>query len=94
MKMATIELFGRVNDKGELEIEQPHGLHAGKRVKVTITELDEIPQEGHWGKNFVALLDQLDTSEWEALDIDDPVEWLKQQRQKQAKRRKLNWRNE
>jgi hypothetical protein len=92
--MTTIELFGQVNDQGELEIEKPQGLHVGKKVKVTITELDETPQEGHWGKNFVALLDQLDLSDWESDDISDPVEWVKHQRQEQAKRRGLNWGDE
>jgi hypothetical protein len=82
--MATIELFGHVNDNGELEIEKPQGLHAGKKVKVTITELEETPQEEHWGKNFVALLDQLDLSDWESEELDDPVEWVKKQRHQSA----------
>ncbi len=76
--MVTIELFGRVNDHGELEIEQPSGLH--------------VSLEGdHWGKNLIALLDQLDLSAWESENIDDPVEWVRQRRQEQARRRNLDW---
>lgn len=92
--MATIEVFGQVNEQGELEIEKPQGLHVGKKVKVTIMELDDNPEQGHWGKDFVALLDQLDLSDWESDDSADPVEWVKQQRQQQAQRRGLNWGNE
>jgi hypothetical protein len=33
-----------------------------------------------WGKQLVALLNELDTSEWQAKDIDDPVAWVKEQR--------------
>jgi hypothetical protein len=31
----------------------------------------------HWGKALIRLLDTLDMSDWEALKIDDPVEWVK-----------------
>ncbi len=35
-------------------------------------------EESHWGKKVWAVLEQLDTSDW--VDIDDPVEWVKEQR--------------
>jgi hypothetical protein len=88
--MTTIELFGQVNENGELEIEPPQGLHAGKKVKVTITELDEGSSNEHWGKKFVALLDQLDFGESEMDDGSDPVEWVKKQREQEAKQRGLD----
>jgi hypothetical protein len=31
----------------------------------------------HWGQALIRLLDTLDLSDWEALKIDDPVEWVK-----------------
>lgn len=34
----------------------------------------------HWGKSLNQLLDSLDMSEWQVMDIDDPVEWVKKQR--------------
>ncbi len=37
------------------------------------------PPVEHWGKALNALLDSLDMSDWEALEMDDPVEWVKQQ---------------
>ncbi len=39
--MASVELLGRIDETGNLEISQPPGLHAGARVKVIITELDD-----------------------------------------------------
>ncbi len=33
----------------------------------------------HWGQALNQLLDTLDTSDWEALEMDDPVEWVRQQ---------------
>ena len=92
--MATVEVFGKVNENGEVEIEQPQGLHAGKRVKVTITELDEPQEKENWGAKVVALLDQLDMSAWEALDIDDPVEWVKNQRREAERQRGITWGDE
>jgi hypothetical protein len=36
----------------------------------------------HWGQALNRLLDALDLSDWEALEIDDPVEWVKALRRK------------
>jgi hypothetical protein len=89
--MATIELFGYVNDKGELEIESPKGLHVGSKVRVIITELDE-PIESHWGQELLALRDQLDVSDWENMEgADDPLKWLKKQREDEERHRRANW---
>lgn len=46
--MATIELTGRINETGDLEIAKPSGLRVGIKVKVTITELDEAIGESDW----------------------------------------------
>jgi hypothetical protein len=40
------------------------------------TPVIKTPAE-HWGKALIQLLDKLDLSDWEALRIDDPVEWVK-----------------
>ncbi len=47
--------------------------------------------EEHWGQSLNRLLDQLDLSEWEALEIDDPVEWLKQLRSADENRHAAYW---
>ncbi|MEO8392862.1 MAG: hypothetical protein ABI700_07705 [Chloroflexota bacterium] len=47
--------------------------------------------EGHWGQRMNALLDSLDTSDWEALEMGDPVEWLEQQRAQELKQRLGDW---
>jgi hypothetical protein len=49
------------------------------------------PVEEHWGKALNRLMDSLDMSDWEAMDIDDPVEWIKQQRAQEIKRRLGDW---
>ncbi len=36
--------------------------------------------EPSWGQQVAAVLNDLDTSEWESMDIPDSVEWVKQQR--------------
>ena len=33
-----------------------------------------------WGQRMLDMLDQLDTSAWEAMDMPDSVEWVKEQR--------------
>jgi hypothetical protein len=38
------------------------------------------PDTEHWGQTLNQLLDSLDTSDWEALEMDDLVAWVKQQR--------------
>ena len=43
------------------------------------------------GAEIVALLDRLDLSEWEALDIPDVVEWVKEQRRQETQRRISQW---
>lgn len=55
-------------------------------------ELEASPPGGqHWGQALNALLDSLDTSDWEALEIDDPVAWVKQQRAAENERRLGAW---
>jgi hypothetical protein len=55
-------------------------------------ELDVSPPAGqHWGQALNALLDSLDTGDWEALEIDDPVAWVKQQRAAETARRLGAW---
>ena len=72
-------------------------------VHHTMPEQDEIPwEERPWteaeirelmkpepktGAEIAALIDQLDLSEWQAMDIPDVVEWLKEQRHQEAVRR-------
>ena len=54
-------------------------------VSVTYT-----PAE-HWGQALNRLLDALDLSDWEALEIDDPVEWVKALRRKDEARLDSYW---
>lgn len=65
-------------------------------VKLLVDSLDvEKPTlnepEEHWGQALNRLLDSLDTRDWESLDVDDPVAWVKQQRETEQKRRLGDW---
>lgn len=45
----------------------------------------------HWGKSLNAFLDTLDLSDWEKLDIDDPVEWVESIRKEDESRLSPFW---
>jgi len=45
----------------------------------------------HWGRKLSALLDEMDTTDWDALDIDDPVAWVKAQREQDLARLDDYW---
>ena len=45
----------------------------------------------HWGQALNRLLDALDLSDWEALEIADPVEWVKALRRKDEARLNPYW---
>ena len=45
----------------------------------------------HWGQALIRLLDTLDLSDWEALKIDDPVEWVKTLRREDESRLEPYW---
>jgi hypothetical protein len=102
--MQTVEVIGKINAQGELELEKLPYMRKGK-VKITITPLEEEAAspvtEGEpdhishsfdrsgWGARLIAKLEsgEIDTSEWLAYDIEDPVEWLKELRGQERKDR-------
>ena len=47
--------------------------------------------EEHWGKSLNRLIDTLDMSDWEALDSDDLVEWVKRHRTEEQQKRLGDW---
>ena len=65
-------------------------------VKLLVDFLDEErstpgePNE-HWGQTLNRLLDSLDMSDWENLDVEDSVEWVKKQREAEQKHRLDDW---
>lgn len=52
------------------------------------------PAEQHWGKELIAFLHTLDLSDWQAIDMPDVVEWVKQQRAEQDRKRGILWEDE
>jgi hypothetical protein len=54
--------------------------------QVTVDENGET-----WGQRVARQLELMDYSEWNAPEFDDPVEWLRRQREEDARARNLNW---
>ena len=46
---------------------------------------------GHWGQNLLRLLDELGPIDLIHPEIEDPVEWVKAQREKERKQRLGDW---
>jgi hypothetical protein len=55
------------------------------------TTLDKPQPEGHWGQNLLRLLDELGPIELIHPEIEDPVEWVKQIRREQDRKRLGDW---
>jgi hypothetical protein len=51
---------------------------------------EQQPEE-HWGQSLVRLINSLDLSEWEALEIENPVEWVKSIRRTDQDRLRPYW---
>jgi hypothetical protein len=51
---------------------------------------DDQPQE-HWGQSLNRLLDEIGSIDLVDPDIEDPVEWVKAQREKERKHRLGDW---
>ncbi|MCU0480823.1 MAG: hypothetical protein MUE54_06370 [Anaerolineae bacterium] len=52
---------------------------------------DVQPTASHWGENLLRLLDEIGEIELDYPEIEDPVEWVEAQRQKEADRLKSYW---
>ena len=48
-------------------------------------------EEKQWGQELLKLLDSLDMSDWTALGMEDPVEWVKAVRQQNLSRLEAYW---
>ncbi len=59
--MSTIEARGRINDQGQIELDQPTQLPPGEAVRVIIETLDELPYDDdpEWNASFSKSLDAL-----------------------------------
>lgn len=61
-------------------------------MQATLQSEDETgAQEEHWGRNLLRLLDELGSIEMKYPEIEDPVEWVKQIRRDERKRRLGDW---
>ena len=50
-----------------------------------------IEPDPHWGQKVVDLINSLDMSEWEALPIEDSLDWVKSLREQEAARLDKYW---
>jgi hypothetical protein len=58
---------------------------------VDCCEVIGMNEEKHWGQELLKLLDSLDMSDWTALGIEDPIEWVKAVRQPDLSRLDAYW---
>ncbi len=49
---------------------------------------------GHWGVEVIALLNQLDLSEWRQMDIPDVGEWVHQLRHEESEHHAHAWKDQ
>lgn len=69
-----------------------------KRLAILLLESLDVSQEPqvnepeeHWGKSLNRLLDEIGPIELVDSHIEDPVEWVKVQREKERKKRLGDW---
>jgi hypothetical protein len=89
--MTTLELRGRMNAHGQLEIELPPGLPEGEVIMRLDIAPPPLASGEHWGKRVLARLAEADLSAWEAEDIPDVVESVRKLRHGQDNRLKRFW---
>ena len=53
-----------------------------------------LPSTQTWGAQTLALLDTFDTNDWQAIEMPDVVEWVKQLRAQQDRQRGISWESE
>ena len=63
--MTSIEILGRIDENGHLEIDQPIDLPAGD-VRITIEAFDIEADEAHWDEQFAKSQDVLERLAHEA----------------------------
>jgi hypothetical protein len=86
----------QLEDVLALALQLPTGdrLRLVERVVVSVEhEISSQPptdvDSGHWGQQLIALIDSLDLGEWEG--DEDPVDWVKKQREQQDTRHESYW---
>lgn len=81
-------------------LEQAKALSVQERKELTKLLIDtlDVPEERkageaeeHWGKSLNRLLDEIGPIDLVDPEIEDPVEWVKAQREKQRKQRLGDW---
>ncbi len=100
--MVTLELHGRITEKGDLEVHLPSGLTAGDvtvRIDVPDSDWENLPwteeemrelmtPDPKSGAEIAAMLQQMEPIDLVDPEITDPIEWLEIQRRKDSDRLK------
>jgi hypothetical protein len=68
--MTAIEVWGRINEDGRLEFEQPIDLPPGE-VRITIEPVDIEADEAHWDEQFAKSQDVLRQMALKAIEEDE-----------------------
>lgn len=79
--MVRYEVPVVITKNGEMQFDLPADVKL-ENVKsprlVFEIEAPQTQQEGSWGEQLIALLNSLDMSDWQAMDIPDSVTWVKE----------------
>lgn len=94
MKSATLEEALAI----ALRLGHKERLHLIERIAASVEQeldnhslRDEKPKMEHWGQSLNQLLDQLGPIDLVDPQIEDPVEWVKYQREKRRHQRTSEW---
>ena len=63
-------------------------------LTTTVSSTPILPSTQTWGAQTLALLDTFETNDWQAIEMPDVVEWVKQLRTQQDKQRGIIWESE
>ncbi len=76
----AIDIALKLSPQEQAQLLEQIASHLANQV---LQKTDIEHDDAHWGQKVWAVLENLDTSDWE--DVGDPVEWLKEQRRQSQK---------
>ena len=71
----AIDIALKLSPQEQAQLLEQLASHLANQV---LQKTESSGEASHWGKRVWAVLEGLDTSDWD--DISDPVEWVKEQR--------------
>lgn len=73
--MAIIEVYGKVNENGDLELEKPHSLPVSRKVLVAIINLDSALSQAYSDSTIPTQPDKSGMYNWRGIKVPLPPHW-------------------